>query len=53
MGLWFALAFTGIRLETNFSDLFNTQSKKPFYVFLIAQTFNVVITLVIAILLFG
>lgn len=52
-GLWFALAFTSIGLETNFADLFNKQSKKPFYAFLIAQGFNVVITLIIAFLLFG
>jgi uncharacterized integral membrane protein (TIGR00698 family) len=52
-GLWFALAFTSIGLETNFSDLFSKNSKKPLYAFLIAQGFNVVITLVIAWLLFG
>ncbi len=52
-GLWFALAFTSIGLETNFADLFSTQSKKPFYAFLLAQTFNVVITLAVALLLFN
>lgn len=52
-GLWFALAFTSIGLETNFKDLFSNNSKKPLYAFLIAQTFNVVITLIIAFLLFG
>lgn len=52
-GLWFALAFTSIGLETKFSDLFNQQGKKPFYAFLIAQLFNVIITLVIAYILFG
>lgn len=52
-GLWFALAFTSIGLETKFADLFGGQSKKPLYAFLIAQLFNVVITLVIAFLLFG
>lgn len=52
-GLWFALAFTSIGLETNFSDLFNKQSKKPLYAFLIAQTFNVFITLIVAFFLFG
>jgi uncharacterized membrane protein YadS len=51
-GLWFALAFTSIGLETNFSDLFGTQSKKPFYAFLMAQAFNIVITLAIAFVLF-
>ena len=52
-GLWFALAFTSIGLETRFSDLFNRDTKKPLYAFLIAQGFNVIITLIIAFLLFG
>lgn len=52
-GLWFALAFTSIGLETKFSDLFNEDGKKPLYAFLIAQLFNVFITLAIAYFLFG
>lgn len=52
-GLWFALAFTSIGLETNFADLFRQNSKKPLYAFLIAQAFNILITLVIAYFLFG
>ena len=52
-GLWFALAFTSIGLETKFSDLFNEEGKKPLYAFLIAQLFNVFITLLIAYLLFN
>ena len=52
-GIWFALAFTSIGLETNFKDLFSNNSKKPLYAFLIAQLFNVIITLIIAFLLFG
>lgn len=51
-GLWFALAFTSIGLETNFADLFSKNSKKPFYAFLIAQGFNIIVTLIIAFLLF-
>jgi uncharacterized integral membrane protein (TIGR00698 family) len=51
--LWFVLAFTSIGLETKFSDLFNNDSKKPLYAFLLAQLFNIIITLVIAFLLFG
>lgn len=51
--LWFVLAFTSIGLETKFSDLFNSESKKPLYAFLIAQTFNVFITLAVAFVLFG
>lgn len=52
-GLWFALAFTSIGLETNFKELFIHNNKKPLYAFLIAQTFNIVLTLLIAKLLFG
>jgi uncharacterized integral membrane protein (TIGR00698 family) len=51
-GLWFALAFTSIGLETKFSDLFNNEGKKPLYAFLIAQLFNIFVTLVIAYFLF-
>ncbi|MBG6234431.1 putative integral membrane protein (TIGR00698 family) [Pedobacter sp. CAN_A7] len=52
-GLWFALAFTSIGLETRFSELFNKETKKPLYAFLIAQGFNIVITLIVAFILFG
>lgn len=52
-GLWFALAFTSIGLETRFSELFNKDSKKPMYAFVIAQGFNIIVTLIIAFLLFG
>jgi uncharacterized membrane protein YadS len=51
-GLWFALAFTSIGLETKFADLFNKEGKKPLYAFLIAQLFNVFVTLAIAYFLF-
>jgi uncharacterized integral membrane protein (TIGR00698 family) len=51
-GLWFALAFTSIGLETNFSDLFKQENKRPLYAFLLAQTFNVFVTLAIASFLF-
>ncbi len=50
---WFTLAFTSIGLETNFKDLFKNENKKPLYAFLLAQLFNILITLVIAFLLFG
>ncbi|RUT69984.1 putative sulfate exporter family transporter [Flavobacterium cupreum] len=52
-GLWFALAFTSIGLETNFKDLFSNTSKKPLYAFLIAQLFNIILTLLIAFVLFS
>lgn len=52
-GLWFALAFTSIGLETNFKELLGHNSIKPFYAFLIAQFFNILITLAVAWWLFG
>lgn len=51
-GLWFTLAFTSIGLETKFSDLFKHENRRPLYAFLIAQTFNIFITLIIAYFLF-
>ena len=51
--LWFALAFTAIGLETNFKDLLQESNQKPMYAFLIAQGFNIIITLVLAYLLFS
>ena len=51
-GVWFALAFTSIGLETDFRELFNGQGKKPLYAFLIAQLFNIAVTLLVAWMLF-
>jgi len=51
--IWFTLAFTSIGLETNFKDLFKHDNKKPLYAFLLAQLFNILITLVIAYFLFN
>jgi uncharacterized integral membrane protein (TIGR00698 family) len=49
--LWFVLAFTSIGLETRFSDLSNA-GRKPLYAFLIAQLFNIIVTGIVAWLLF-
>lgn len=51
--LWFALAFTAIGLETNFKDLIQESNQKPLFAFLAAQGFNILVTLVIAYILFG
>jgi uncharacterized integral membrane protein (TIGR00698 family) len=51
--VWFSLAFVCIGLETNFSDLVKMDSGRPLLAFLTAQTFNIILTLIIAILLFG
>lgn len=50
---WFALAFISIGLETSVSDLIKTGGGRPAYAFLGAQAFNIVVTLVLAYLLFG
>ncbi|ANH81434.1 sulfate transporter [Niabella ginsenosidivorans] len=52
-GLWFALAFTSIGLETNFKDLVGIHNRKPVIAFLGAQLFNIFTTLIIAYFLFG
>ncbi len=52
-GMWFALAFTSIGLETQFKSLINTQNKKATLAFLGAQAFNIVFTLILASILFG
>ncbi|MBT1703921.1 YeiH family protein [Chryseosolibacter indicus] len=51
--IWFVLAFTSIGLETRFSDLTSKQGTKPLFAFLLAQLFNIIITLVVAYFLFG
>jgi uncharacterized integral membrane protein (TIGR00698 family) len=50
---WFALAFTCIGLETRFADIFNKDSKKPAIVFMLAQAFNILLTLGVAWVVFG
>jgi len=50
--LWFVLAFTSIGLETKFKDLIKADNQKPLYAFLLAQLFNIIITLILAYLLF-
>ncbi|MFZ4464735.1 MAG: putative sulfate exporter family transporter, partial [Bacteroidales bacterium] len=51
--IWFSIAFVCIGLETNFREIFSAENRKPMYAFLIAQGINVIITLVVALLLFG
>lgn len=50
--LWFVLAFTSIGFETRFSDFFHPENRRPLYAFLLAQLFNIFITLMLAWLLF-
>lgn len=50
---WFALAFVSIGLETRFLDMMKMEGGRPAAAFLLAQTFNVIWTLILAYLLFG
>jgi uncharacterized integral membrane protein (TIGR00698 family) len=52
-GWWFTLAFLCIGLDTRFKDLVSMGGGKPAAVFLIAQAFNIVWTLIFAWLIFG
>lgn len=52
-GWWFTLAFLCIGLETKFKELVAMGGGKPAAVFLIAQTFNIFVTLLLAWLIFG
>ncbi|WP_341836296.1 putative sulfate exporter family transporter [Chitinophaga pollutisoli] len=50
---FFALAFTCIGLETKFTDIFRMENGRPAMAFIIAQVFNVLLTLGVAYLVFG
>ena len=49
----FSVAFVCIGLETRLKDIFGKENRVPLKVFLTAQTFNVLVTLVIAYVIFG
>ena len=49
----FSIAFVCIGLETRFKEIFSKENRKPLYTFLIAQTFNIAVTLVVAWIMFG
>ena len=51
--LFFALAFVCIGLDTNLKDIISRENRNTLFSFLIAQCFNIVITFVLAYLLFG
>lgn len=50
---FFSIAFVCVGLETRFREIFSRENRKPLAAFLTAQGFNIVITLLIAWLLFG
>lgn len=49
----FSLAFVCIGLETDFRDIFKKENKKNITTFMVAQGFNIVVTLIVAAALFG
>lgn len=49
----FSIAFVSIGLETDFKKVFGKENRLYTLTFLIAQMFNVIITLIVALLLFG
>ncbi|MET0395021.1 MAG: putative sulfate exporter family transporter [Chitinophagaceae bacterium] len=51
--IWFALAFVAIGLEAIFADLVRLQNGRPAIAFIGAQLFNILVTLLLAWLLFG
>ena len=50
-GLWFAIAFTSIGLETRFKNFINRGNRKATFAFIIAQTFNIIFTLLVVLLI--
>lgn len=49
----FSVAFVCIGLETRFKEIFSKENRTPLKVFLVAQGFNIVVTLIIAWVIFG
>lgn len=49
----FTMAFVCIGLETRFKDIVSRENRRPLFVFLIAQLFNILLTLVVAYIVFG
>lgn len=51
--VFFSLAFVCIGLDTRLKEIISRENRNALWAFLAAQTFNIVVTLVIACLLFG
>ncbi len=49
----FSLAFVCIGLETRFAEIFSRENRKPLLLFLSAQLFNILFTLVVSYIVFG
>lgn len=51
--IFFSLAFVCVGLDTRLKDIISRENRNALWAFLAAQTFNIIITLVIACVLFG
>lgn len=51
--IFFSIAFVCIGLETRFKEIFSKENNKSLKAFLSAQGFNIIVTLIVASLLFG
>ena len=51
--VFFSLAFVCIGLDTRLKDIVSKENRRPLWAFLTAQTFNIIFTFVIAVILFG
>ena len=51
--LFFSLAFVCIGLDTRLKDIVSRENRSTLFAFIIAQTFNIVVTFVLAYILFG
>ena len=51
--LFFSLAFVCVGLETRLKEIISRENRHILWAFLTAQTFNIIVTLVIACILFG
>lgn len=52
-GIFFSIAFVCIGLETRFKEIFSKENNASLKAFLTAQTFNIIFTLLVAIVIFG
>ena len=52
-GIFFSIAFVCIGLETRFKEIFNKENRASLKAFLTAQTFNIIFTFIVAVVIFG
>ena len=52
-GIFFSIAFVCIGLETRFKEIFSKENNQSLKAFLSAQIFNIIFTLIVAIIIFG